>query len=197
MNIIGGRLCVGFGLVMVLLVVLIVVGLIRLLQPKSEIWHNCSAVAAKEVKILIADSVGKVDAGSKQATVAGTTMNEIVASVQRVTYIMGEITAPPRSRAPALNGLTKPCQMDEVTQQNAALAERAAAAAESLQGQVGNLAQVVGVFKLDGARTVETADMAPDFGPSRLGVMQLVGTAAPEATITAPAAKIRIYANVE
>jgi hypothetical protein len=53
------------------------------------------------------------------------------------------------------------------------------------------------VFKLDGARTVETADMAPDFGPSRLGVMQLVGTAAPEATITAPAAKIRIYANVE
>jgi methyl-accepting chemotaxis protein len=110
-----------------------------------------SAAAASEVKTLIGDSVDKVNVGSKLVTEAGTTMNEIVASVRRVTDIMGEITAASEEQSAGIEQINKAMnQMDEVTQQNAALVEEAAAAAESLKGQAGNLAQVVGVFKLDG-----------------------------------------------
>jgi len=110
-----------------------------------------SAASAKEVKILIDDSVNKVDVGSKLVTQAGTTMKEIVTGVQRVTDIMGEITAASEEQSVGIEQINKAMsQMDEVTQQNAALVEEAAAAAESLQGQAGNLAQVVSVFKLDG-----------------------------------------------
>jgi len=113
--------------------------------------QRCTA-AAREVKTLIGDSVDKVDVGSKLVTQAGATMNEIVASVQRVTDIMGEITAASEEQSAGIEQINKAMsQMDDVTQQNAALVEQAAAAAESLQGQAGNLAQVVGVFKLDGA----------------------------------------------
>jgi methyl-accepting chemotaxis protein len=112
-----------------------------------------SATAAKEVKILIGDSVDKVDVGTKLVAQAGATMGEIVVSVQRVTDIMGEITAASEEQSAGIEQINQAMsQMDEVTQQNAALVEEAAAAAESLQDQAGNLAQVVGVFKLNGAQ---------------------------------------------
>jgi methyl-accepting chemotaxis protein len=117
-----------------------------------------SAAAAREVKTLIGDSVDKVDVGSKLVTQAGATMDEIVTSVQRVTDIMGEITAASEEQSAGIEQINKAMsQMDEVTQQNAALVEEAAAAAESMQGQAGNLAQVVGVFKLDGTHTAAPA----------------------------------------
>ncbi len=114
-----------------------------------------SAAAAKEIKTLIGDSVEKVDAGAKLVDQAGATMNEIVESVKRVTDIMGEITAASTEQTSGIEQINEAiCQMDQVTQQNAALVEEAAAAAESLQDQAGTLAQVVAVFKLDGGSTM-------------------------------------------
>ncbi|MFD2273404.1 methyl-accepting chemotaxis protein [Undibacterium arcticum] len=110
-----------------------------------------SAAAAKEIKTLIGDSVDKVTAGSKLVVDAGSTMDEVVASVRRVTDIMGEITAASQEQSAGIEQVNQAiAQMDEVTQQNAALVEQAAAAAHSLQDQAGNLAQVVGLFRLDG-----------------------------------------------
>jgi len=108
-----------------------------------------SAAAAKEIKALIGDSVDKVDAGSKQVEVAGATMREVVDSVRRVTDIMGEITqASDEQRAGISQVHEAVAQMDQVTQQNAALVEEAASAAACLQDQAAELAQVVRVFKL-------------------------------------------------
>ena len=110
-----------------------------------------SASAAKEIKALIEDSVGKVDAGGKLVDEAGKTMDEIVGSVKRVTDIMSEIAAASQEQSAGIEQVNQAiAQMDEVTQQNAALVEEAAAAAESLQDQAGKLAEVVSVFKLDG-----------------------------------------------
>jgi methyl-accepting chemotaxis protein len=109
-----------------------------------------SASAAKEIKQLIGDSVEKVDAGSKLVNQAGATMDEIVDSVKRVTDIMSEISAAGREQEAGIEQInTAISEMDTVTQQNAALVEEAAAAAESLQDQAANLAKVVSVFKLD------------------------------------------------
>jgi len=110
-----------------------------------------SAGAAKEIKALIEDSVGKVDAGGKLVDEAGKTMDEIVTSVKRVTDIMSEIAAASQEQSTGIEQVNQAVsQMDEVTQQNAALVEEAAAAAESLQDQAGKLAEAVSVFKLDG-----------------------------------------------
>ncbi|RST45544.1 HAMP domain-containing protein [Variovorax sp. DXTD-1] len=112
-----------------------------------------SAAAAKEVKGLIDDSVGKVEAGSQKVAEAGQTMDEIVASVRRVTDIMGEIAAASQEQTTGIEQINQAItQMDQVTQQNAALVEEAAAAAASLQDQAGSLSQLVGVFRLDGGR---------------------------------------------
>jgi methyl-accepting chemotaxis protein len=112
-----------------------------------------SAAAAKEVKGLIDDSVGKVEAGSQKVAEAGQTMDEIVASVRRVTDIMGEIAAASQEQTTGIEQINQAItQMDQVTQQNAALVEEAAAAAASLQDQAGNLSQLVGVFRLDEGR---------------------------------------------
>ncbi len=109
-----------------------------------------SAAAAKEIKVLIGNSVEKVDVGSKLVDQAGTTMQEVVDSIRRVTDIMGEITAASQEQSAGIEQVNQAiAQMDEVTQQNAALVEEAAAASEAMQEQAGNLAQVVGVFKLD------------------------------------------------
>ena len=114
-----------------------------------------SAGAAKEIKTLIGDSVLAVDAGSKLVAEAGSTMADIVASVQRVTDIMAEISLATQEQSSGIDQINQAIgQMDQVTQQNAALVEEAAAAAESLQEQSGQLAQVVSVFKLDGAPAV-------------------------------------------
>jgi methyl-accepting chemotaxis protein len=110
-----------------------------------------SAAAAKEIKVLIDDSVGKVEEGGKQVAQAGQTMDEIVDSVKRVTDIMAEITAASQEQTSGIEQINQAItQMDQVTQQNAALVEEAAAAAQSLQEQAGGLSQVVSVFKLDG-----------------------------------------------
>ncbi len=109
-----------------------------------------SAAAAKEIKMLISDSVNKVEEGSKQVEEAGKTMDEIVDSVKRVTDIMAEISAASEEQTTGIEQVNQAImQMDQVTQQNAALVEQAAAAAASLQEQAGNLSQVVGIFKLD------------------------------------------------
>jgi methyl-accepting chemotaxis protein len=112
-----------------------------------------SAAAAKEIKVLIGDSVEKVGAGSTLVGEAGRTMEEIVASVRRVTDIVSEISA---ASAEQSNGIAQVnqaiVQMDGATQQNAALVEEAAAAAESLREQAGLLVSLVGEFRIeDGA----------------------------------------------
>lgn len=109
-----------------------------------------SAAAAKEIKELIGDSVEKVEDGSKLVGEAGKTMNEIVLSVQRVTDIMGSIAAASAEQSSGIDQVNKAVtQMDDVTQQNAALVEEAAAAAESLEEQAQILAETVGQFRLD------------------------------------------------
>jgi len=117
-----------------------------------------SAGAAKEIKSLIEDSVGKVDAGGKLVDEAGKTMDEIVTSVKRVTDIMSEIAAASQEQSAGIEQVNQAVtQMDDATQQNAALVEEAAAAAESLQDQAGKLAEAVSVFKLEsGAYSVRS-----------------------------------------
>ncbi|MFZ5484937.1 MAG: methyl-accepting chemotaxis protein [Pseudomonadota bacterium] len=108
-----------------------------------------SAAAAKEIKELISDSVSKVDNGYKQVESAGQTMQEIVEAVKRVTDIMGEITAASVEQSQGISQVNAAVtQMDEMTQQNAALVEEAAAAAESLQDQANSLAEAVAVFRI-------------------------------------------------
>ncbi|MCW2005392.1 methyl-accepting chemotaxis protein/methyl-accepting chemotaxis protein-1 (serine sensor receptor) [Xanthomonas arboricola] len=109
-----------------------------------------SAGAAKEIKGLIDDSVHKVAEGSALVRKAGSTMAEIVASVQRVTDIMGEISAASQEQSAGIEQVNQTItQMDETTQQNAALVEEATAAARSMEEQAGHLAEAVSVFKLD------------------------------------------------
>ena len=109
-----------------------------------------SAAAAKEIKGLIDTSVSKVEAGSQLVEQAGTTMSEVVDSVQRVTDIVGEIAEASREQSTGIEQVNQAiAQMDEVTQQNAALVEQAAAAAQSLQSQATNLVNAVSIFKID------------------------------------------------
>ncbi len=108
-----------------------------------------SAAAAKEIKELIDNSVMQVNAGTSLVQQAGTTMGEVVTSVRRVTDIMGEITSASREQSVGIDEVNQAIgQMDQVTQQNAALVEEAAAAAASMQEQAAQLAQVAASFKL-------------------------------------------------
>ena len=110
-----------------------------------------SAAAAKEIKSLIDASVQDVDTGSRLVTQAGATMEELVHSVQRVTDIMAEIMTASDEQSEGIEQVNQAIgQMDTVTQQNAALVEQAAAAAESMQDQAGKLSQVVSVFRVSG-----------------------------------------------
>ncbi|CDG82627.1 methyl-accepting chemotaxis protein [Janthinobacterium agaricidamnosum] len=109
-----------------------------------------SASAAKEIKTLIGDSVEQVKQGSQLVSQAGATMHDIVASVQRVSDIITEITAAGHEQSAGIDEIYQAIgQMDKVTQQNAALVEQSAAAAEAMQQQAQSLAQVVSVFKLN------------------------------------------------
>lgn len=109
-----------------------------------------SAEAAKEIKFLIAESVARVDQGTLLVDQAGDTMNEVVLSVRRVTDIMGEISAASSEQSAGVGQVGEAVtQMDQATQQNAALVEQIAAAATSLQGQAQDLVKVVAVFKLN------------------------------------------------
>jgi methyl-accepting chemotaxis protein len=108
-----------------------------------------SASAAKEIKTLIGDSVEQVEVGAKLVHDAGKTMDEVVASVRQVADIMQEITAASAEQSAGIEQVNQAVlQMDQVTQQNAALVEEAAAAAESLQDQAQTLTELVGVFRL-------------------------------------------------
>ena len=108
-----------------------------------------SAVAAKEIKALITDSVKKADGGSRLVEQAGQTMGEIVNSVRRVTDIMAEITAASQEQSQGIEQVSHTVtQMDEVTQQNAALVEQASAAARTLEAQATDLATAVSKFRL-------------------------------------------------
>ena len=118
-----------------------------------------SAEAAKEIKLLISASVDKVEEGSQQVTKAGHTMDEIVSSIQRVTDIMGEITAASQEQTTGIEQINRAVnEMDMVTQQNAALVEESTAAAQSMQMQTGELSQMVSVFRLkNGAASSQQA----------------------------------------
>ena len=117
-----------------------------------------SAGAAKEIKALIGNSVEKVDAGSKLVDEAGQTMEEIVASVKHVADIMSEIAAASREQSSGIEAVNRAInQMDEMTQQNAALVEQASAAAESMQDQAASLAQAVLVFKMEDVQAGQAA----------------------------------------
>ncbi|MEF9420991.1 MULTISPECIES: methyl-accepting chemotaxis protein [Xanthomonas] len=123
-----------------------------------------SAGAAKEIKGLIDDSVHKVAEGSALVRKAGATMADIVASVQRVTDIMGEISAASQEQSSGIEQVNQTItQMDETTQQNAALVEEATAAARSMEEQAGHLAEAVSVFKLDdsAAQAPQSARVRP------------------------------------
>ncbi|MGZ5075698.1 MAG: methyl-accepting chemotaxis protein [Methylobacter sp.] len=110
-----------------------------------------AAAAAGEIKGLIADSVEKVEDGSKLVTQAGHTMKDIVSSIQHVTAIMSEISAASVEQSSGISQVNQAiAQMDDVTQQNAALVEQAAAAAESMEEQAQNLSATVAIFKTTG-----------------------------------------------
>jgi methyl-accepting chemotaxis protein len=111
-----------------------------------------SAAAAREIKGLISDSVAKVDDGAKLVDEAGSTMEEIVTSVKRVTDIMGEISLASQEQSAGIEQVNRAIgQMDETTRQNAALVEQAGTAASALQEEAENLARLVSIFKLDAA----------------------------------------------
>ncbi|MBD8543896.1 Tar ligand binding domain-containing protein [Oxalobacteraceae sp. CFBP 8761] len=144
-----------------------------------------SAAAAKEIKVLIDDSVEKVHHGSELVDRAGTTMAEIVQSVNRVTDIMSEITAASQEQTAGIeqiNGAV--AQMDQVTTQNAALVEQASAAATSLQEEAAKLAQTVGAFKLATPAGVRAVVAKPRVVT---GAPKIVANAAPKPVEKAPA----------
>jgi methyl-accepting chemotaxis protein len=160
----------------------VVAGEVRALAQRS-------AEAAKEIKSLISASVERVDSGTQQVQDAGATMTEIVASVQRVTDIIGEISAAAREQSEGIgvvNGSV--VQLDQMTQQNAALVEESAAAAESLREQSARMAEAIGVFKLGGAMalrpTAAKAPSAPKPTPVKPAGKPLAGAA-----VTKPAAR--------
>ncbi len=112
-----------------------------------------SAEAAKEIKSLIATSVERVEQGSSLVDRAGTTMTEVVDAIRRVTDIMGEISTATQEQSSGVGAVSQAVtQMDQATQQNAALVEQSAAAAESLRTQADQLVQAVAVFRLSAAR---------------------------------------------
>ncbi|QIM53741.1 methyl-accepting chemotaxis protein [Hydrogenophaga crocea] len=146
-----------------------------------------SAEAAKEIKGLIGASVEKVETGSQLVADAGQTMGEIVASVQRVTDIIGEITAAAGEQSDGIGQVNVAVsQLDQMTQQNAALVEESAAAAQSLKEQANRLAQVVQVFKLDGHAFASAASPAPVV---RAAPVASAPKKAPAGPAKAPAAK--------
>jgi methyl-accepting chemotaxis protein len=120
----------------------VVAGEVRTLAQRS-------AQAAKEIKQLIEESAGKVEIGARQVESASTAMEEIVRAVQHVTSIVSEISSASEQQASGIDEVNRAVsQMDQVTQQNAALVEEAAAAASSLQDQADGLARSVSAFKL-------------------------------------------------
>ena len=145
-----------------------------------------SADAAREIKGLIGASVDKVATGARLVQSAGSTMGEIVASVQRVSDIIGEISAAAGAQSSGIgqvNGTV--ASLDQMTQQNAALVEQSAAAAESLREQAQRLSVSMQVFRLSGAPGGRPAAAAPVWAsrpvPVPVPVPALIGAARPAA----------------
>ena len=133
-----------------------------------------SASAAKEIKMLIEDSVSQVDAGGALVSEAGRTMGDIVAAVGRVAGIMGEIAEASAEQTAGIEQVNQAiAQMDEITQQNAALVEQATAATESLQHQAAELVDAVSVFRVEGMQSHASAPAAMPT-PRRRAALKLV-----------------------
>jgi methyl-accepting chemotaxis protein len=144
-----------------------------------------SAAAAKEIKTLIGDSVEKVERGSKLVGQAGVTMDEVVASVKRVTDIMSEIANASQEQSAGIEQVNLSIiEMDSMTQQNAALVEQAAAAAQSLQDQATELSNVVSVFKLVAGEEAQHVFSAP--APVRAPITAVAKLPRPAARKTTP-----------
>ncbi|UJB67249.1 MCP four helix bundle domain-containing protein [Acidovorax sp. YS12] len=121
-----------------------------------------SADAAKEIKGLITASVERVETGSRLVEGAGSTMQEVVQAVQRVTDMIGEITAASQEQSAGVAQVNQAVgQLDQMTQQNAALVEQSAAAAHSLREQAQQLAQAISAFKVAGVAPAQAARSAP------------------------------------
>jgi len=150
-----------------------------------------SAEAAREIKSLISTSVEKVDTGARLVQDAGSTMGEIVASVQRVTDIIGEITAASREQSGGIdqvNGAVN--SLDQMTQQNAALVEQSAAAAESLRDQASRLSEVVSRFQIGGA-----SHHSPARAPAPAARQRVVAATKPAPRTAAPAPQVAAVAE--
>ncbi|WP_027793785.1 methyl-accepting chemotaxis protein [Paraburkholderia acidipaludis] len=146
-----------------------------------------SSAAAKEIKALIDTSVERVQTGTALVDEAGRTMGEIIAAVQRVTDIMGEIAAASQEQSSGIDQVARAVnQMDEVTQQNAALVEEAAAAAQSLEDQASRLRSAVAVFSLDD--TGHAAGFGAPAKPAAIRSAAPAATAAPKPTVQAAGA---------
>jgi methyl-accepting chemotaxis protein len=153
-----------------------------------------SANAAKDIKVLIGDSVLQVEAGSQLVAQAGATMDEVVTSVKRVTDIMGEIAAASKEQSAGIEQVEQAItQMDDVTQQNAALVEEGAAAAQSLQNQAAELSKVVGIFKLGNEKQTLTEIVAV----SLTHRTEPVGRAGTTKSVTRPSAVISTANGLE
>ena len=127
-----------------------------------------SAEAAKEIKALISDSVGNVDAGSAQVEQAGVNMQEIVDSVRRVTDLIGEITASANEQSDGFSQVNSAVSnLDQMTQQNAALVEESSAAANSMHEQAQHLLQLVSAFDLGNDNRVAFRSAAPAHQPQQ------------------------------
>ncbi|MDB5861772.1 MAG: chemotaxis protein [Ramlibacter sp.] len=121
-----------------------------------------SAAAAKEIKGLIGESVGKVEAGTKLVDAAGKTMQEIVVSVKQVSDLIAEIAAASQEQSTGIGQVnTAITQMDQVVQQNASLVEEATAATESMKDQARSLLQTVARFNLGAAQAVQEVAIKP------------------------------------
>ena len=121
-----------------------------------------SAAAAKEIKELISDSVGQVEAGSKLVSEAGRTMTEVVESVRRVTGIMGDIMTASQEQSDGIDQINKAITgMDHGTQQNATMVEKAAAASQAMLDQAQRLAEVASIFRLDSPHDAAPPLQAP------------------------------------
>ncbi|VVD99260.1 Methyl-accepting chemotaxis protein I [Pandoraea pneumonica] len=159
----------------------VVAGEVRTLAQRS-------AAAAKEIKELIEDSAHKVQDGSALVEQAGQTMEEIVQAVKRVTDIMGEISAASAEQSGGIEQVNRAVtQMDEVTQQNAALVEEAAAAAGSLEEQANRLKSVVSVFRLEAGQSAAHAAVA--HAAPALAAIPVSAATAPRAAARPPVKK--------
>ncbi|SFL73245.1 methyl-accepting chemotaxis protein [Rugamonas rubra] len=128
-----------------------------------------SATAAKEIKGLIDDSVAKVDGGGALVDEAGQTMDLIVTSVKQVADIMAEITSASQEQSLGIEQVNQAiAQMDEMTQQNAALVEQAAAAAQSMLDEAGTLSRSVSIFKLADGQGDAAPQLAPRAAPAQV-----------------------------